>query len=267
MAEKTSNLISTTFALPQLWGSIVPMQVIGLFAIYEILAGNAPWWWWVASLIGYICLKMIGVAAGYHRLFCHGGYQVGNLTKRIILFFGLMAGQGTPITWTAIHRGYHHRYADQDKDLHSPRHGFWHSYIGWMFKYPKISVRSALSLSRDKDILFAHRYYIPILWSVNCLVALINFNLWLYLLGLSAFITLHCFLIQTSVTHLTWAGYKNYKRSDDSVNVPWLFPIILGEAWHNNHHGEPRNPNYGGRHWWELDPTYWIIQLISKEKT
>ena len=261
MATK-SNIISTTIALPQLWGSILPMQFIGCFAKFQIITSNAPWWWWIATLVGYVCLKMIGIAAGYHRLFCHNGYKVTKFVKRIILFFGIMAGQGTPITWTAIHRGYHHRYADQTNDLHSPRDGFWHSYIGWMFRYPKISLRSALSLSKDPDILFAHKYYLYILWAVNLAVLIIDFQIWLYLLGLSAFVTLHCFLIQTSVTHIRYIGYKNYHLNNDSVNVPWLFPIILGEAWHNNHHADPKNPNYS-RRWWEIDPTFLLIKLLK----
>ena len=264
METQAQSMIRTTLVLPQLWGSIVPMQVIGVYAFYNLFMGTAPSWWWAATIVGYVCLKMIGIAAGYHRLFCHGGYEVSTPTKRVILFFGILAGQGTPITWTAIHRGYHHRHADTAKDLHSPRDGFWHSYIGWMFKYPKISARSALNLSRDPDILFAHRHYLKILWATNIVLALISVDLWLYLLAFPAFITLHCFLTQTSVTHLPWAGYRNYDVKDDSVNVPWLFPFILGEAWHNNHHGDARNPNYGGRKWWELDPTYWFIRLIRK---
>jgi stearoyl-CoA desaturase (delta-9 desaturase) len=266
MAEKSNNIIKTILTLPQLWGSIIPMQVIGLYAFFLIVSGSAPWWWWITTLVGYVCLKMIGIAAGYHRLFCHGGFKVTKFTKRVILLFGVLAGQGTPISWTAIHRGYHHRYPDQPQDLHSPRDGFWHSYMGWMFKYPVISARSALSLTRDPDILFVHKFYLPILWGVNLFLALIDINLWLYLLAFPAFVTLHCFLTQTSITHLSWAGYRNYEVNDDSVNVPWLFPIILGEAWHNNHHGEPKNPNYGGRHWWEFDPTYQIISILRTDK-
>jgi stearoyl-CoA desaturase (delta-9 desaturase) len=110
-------------------------------------------------------------------------------------------------------------------------------------------------------MIFAHKHYIKIFWLSHLAVALINFELWLYLMGFAAFITLHSFLIQTSVTHLSWAGYRNYNVKDDSVNVPWLFPVILGEAWHNNHHGDGRNPNYG-RKWWEFDPTFWLIKII-----
>lgn len=265
METSFKQLIKNTLALPQLWAVIVPMQFFGLYVIYTILSNNAPAWWWMTTLIGYICFKMIGIAAGYHRLFCHGGFKVNKIVKRIILYFGILGGQGSPIMWTAIHRGYHHRYTDTPKDLHSPRDGLWHSYIGWMFKHPKISIRSAIDLTRDPDMLFAHKYYVPIIYVTHITVALISINLWMYLLMLPMFITLHCFLTQTSLTHISAIGYKNYKVNDDSVNVPILFPFILGEAWHNNHHGEGRNPNYGGRRWWELDPTFWIIRLIRTD--
>jgi stearoyl-CoA desaturase (delta-9 desaturase) len=130
-----------------------------------------------------------------------------------------------------------------------------------MFKMRAMRIRSVLDLLRDSDMIFAHKHYIKIFWLSHLAVALINFELWLYLMGFAAFITLHSFLIQTSVTHLSWAGYRNYNVKDDSVNVPWLFPVILGEAWHNNHHGDGRNPNYG-RKWWEFDPTFWLIKII-----
>jgi stearoyl-CoA desaturase (delta-9 desaturase) len=261
--EKTpiKQLVKNTFRFTNLWGSIIPMQFIGVYGLYCIFTGAASTWWWIATLIGYVCIKMLGVSAGYHRLFSHKGFNVNLLTKRILLWFGMLAGQGSPLFWIGIHRGYHHRYADQEGDAHSPRDGFWHSYILWMFKKDHMSIRSVVDLLRDPDMVFAHKHYIKILWITNLLVALISIELWIYLLALPAFITLHSFLIQTSVTHLSWAGYRNYNVKDDSVNVPWLFPIILGECWHNNHHGEGRNPNYG-RNWWELDPTYWLIKLI-----
>lgn len=239
------------------------MQVFGVLSIYNICVGSAPWWWWIATIIGYICLTILGISAGYHRLFCHRSFTVNIVIKRLLLWLGIMAGQGSPIFWIGIHRGYHHRYADTDKDAHSPKHGFWHSYILWMFKRDSMSIRSTVDLIRDPDMVFAHKHYIKILWATHLILALISIDLWMYLLMFPAFITLHGFLSQTSLTHISFMGYRNYNTGDNSVNSPWLFPFILGEAWHNNHHGEGRNPNYG-RKWWELDPTYWIICLIKK---
>jgi stearoyl-CoA desaturase (delta-9 desaturase) len=133
-----------------------------------------------------------------------------------------------------------------------------------MFKKVHISVRTAYDLMRDPDMVFAHKHYIRIIYITHLIVAIISIEVWLYLLVLPMFITLHCFLIQTCFTHIPSLGYKNYTTNDNSVNSPLLFPIILGEAWHNNHHGDSKNPNYGGRNWWELDPTYWIIKMIGR---
>jgi len=266
MENKVKHFIRTTLTLPQLWAVVVPMQFLGLYVMYTIIVGNAPSWWWIATIVGYICFKMIGIALGYHRLFCHRGFTVHKFIKRVILYFGILGGQGSPIMWVAVHRGYHHRYADTNKDLHSPRDGIWHSYMGWMFKYTTVNIRSALDLTRDPDMLFAHKHYVRIIYVTHIVLALVSLQLWMYLLMLPMFITLHCFLLQTCFTHIPKLGYKNYKIIDDSVNVPFLFPIILGEAWHNNHHGDARNPNYGGRQWWELDPTFWIIKLIRINK-
>lgn len=265
METSFKHIVKNTIALPQLWAVVVPMQFFGIYAVYDILSSNSPTWWWIATIIGYICFKMIGIAAGYHRLFCHRSFEVNTFVKRIILYFGILGGQGSPIMWVAIHRGYHHRHADTAKDLHSPKDGIWHSYMGWMFKYPTVSIRSALDLTRDPDMLWVHKYYIPIIYITHILAAMISINLWLYLFMLPMFITLHCFLMQTCLTHLPILGYRNYNVKNDSVNSPWLFPLILGEAWHNNHHGNPKSPNFGGKKWWELDPTFWIIRLLSKK--
>jgi stearoyl-CoA desaturase (delta-9 desaturase) len=259
------QILKNTLHHQNLWGSIIPMQFIGAYAIYSIWTGSAPNWWWIATIIGYIGMAMLGVSAGYHRLFCHQGYQVSPAVKRILLWLAMIAGQGGPVYWIGIHRGYHHRYSDTERDAHSPRQGFWHSYILWMFKMQTMSIRSVIYLLKDPDMVFAHKHYQKIFWLSHLSVALINFEVWLYLMGFAAFLTLHCFLLQTSVTHLPWAGYRNYKLKNDSVNVPWLFPLILGECWHNNHHRDSTNIKYGHR-WWELDPTSWLIKLIRQDK-
>jgi stearoyl-CoA desaturase (delta-9 desaturase) len=259
--EKT-NIIANTFRQTNLWAGIVPMQFLAIWALWNVFTGQAPDWWWITTLIGYVCLTMIGISAGYHRLFCHKGFKVNRVVKLIMLWFGMIAGQGSPIFWIGIHRGYHHRYADGPGDAHSPRDGFWHSYILWMFKRETMSLRSIPDLLRDPDMVFAHRHYTKILWGTHLAIALISINLWLYLLLLPAFITLHCFLLQTCLAHYRFLGYRNFEVKDNSVNIPWLFPLILGECWHNNHHGHSRCPNYQHQ-WWELDPTYWIIKLIK----
>jgi stearoyl-CoA desaturase (delta-9 desaturase) len=58
-------------------------------------------------------------------------------------------------------------------------------------------------------------------------------------------------------------GYKNFTLDNTSRN---LFPVdilMLGESYHNDHHHNPSNINFGVR-WFEIDPVYYVILLFQK---
>jgi fatty-acid desaturase len=243
---------------------IVPVQIFGVYALYLLFTGQYSWWNILCIVIGYICIMILGVSGCYHRMLSHKSFSVHPLIKKLMLWCSAISNQGSPIFWVMIHRGYHHKYSDTDKDPHSPIHGFWHSYILWMFKLKEgdHNIKYVVDLLKDKDVLFFHKYYNWIIWVSHFTLAIINFEFWLFTIMLPAFLTLHSFAIQTSLNHSKKYGYRNYETKDDSVNVIWLWPLILGEAWHNNHHGESGEPNFGGRKWWEIDPTYQVIKLI-----
>lgn len=251
------NIIKT----PQLYAVVLPLQIFGILSIY--IALETPNWYYY-TLIGYICIMMLGISGCYHRLICHKGYTVNNFIKRVLLWFGILGGQGSPIFWCMVHRRYHHRHTDKEGDLHSPIHGLLHSYILWQFKLPdiKLNPRDSIDLFKDNDCVFIHNHYIKLFYISNLIFALISFNIWMTMIILPAFIAFHSFSIITSLSHIQKLGYKNYKTDDNSINCIWLFPILLGDAWHNNHHGSPKNPNYQKR-WFELDPTYLLIKLIK----
>ena len=262
-----NQIVRNIFTVKNLWGSIIPLNVLGFFSIYYFISRDVDLIWLLATLVGYVLIKMVGVGAGYHRLISHKAFETSRPVKRFILFLGILSGQGSPILWAGVHRPGHHRFSDTEKDPHSPHHGFWHSYILWMFKLTEkdVNIRRISDLLKDPDIVFSHKYCTEIFWLVNMILLFVNIHLWLFLLILPAFFTFHAFCIQTSLVHYKFMGYQNYSTKDDSVNSIWLFPLSQGEAWHNNHHGDPRNPNFGGRHWWEIDPTYWLIKLLRKQ--
>jgi len=250
--------------IPKTVWLLIPINLAGILAIYTFIKNDISYWWLVAIAVGYILQKEIGISAGYHRLFSHYSYTVSRPIKLFILWCGLIAGQGSPYWWAALHRGYHHKHSDTDKDPHSPIHGFWHSYILWLFKIKEkdISTRYIIDLIRDKDLSLAHKHYLTIFFLSHCFVAAINVNLWLFLMALPAFLTLHSYCLQTSLQHLGKFGYRSFETNDQSMNNLAIFPIVLGDAWHNNHHADPGNPNFG-KHWWEIDTTYLLIRLMS----
>lgn len=246
----------------QRWPQIF-IQLLGIYSIINLLLIDVSLWY-IYTIIGYILIMLLGVSACYHRLLSHRSYKVNRLTKCFLIWCGILSGQGSPMYWALIHRGYHHKHADTDKDLHSPKHGFWHAYIWWMFKIKEnhLNPKYIVDLLRDKDVVFAHKKFLSIFYVSNLIILIVDYNIWLYGIILPAFIAFHSFSLNNSLNHYTKLGYKNYTTKDDSINVIWLWPLILGEAWHNNHHGVASSSNFGGRHWWELDPTNWLINII-----
>jgi stearoyl-CoA desaturase (delta-9 desaturase) len=63
-----------------------------------------------------------------------------------------------------------------------------------------------------------------------------------------------------SVTHL-W-GYRSYETGESSRNNLIIGYLSNGEAWHNNHHADPRSARHG-HCWWELDITWLTIRLLA----
>jgi stearoyl-CoA desaturase (delta-9 desaturase) len=241
---------------------VVLLHVIGIYSVYTFLTGTSLSWLW-STLVGYIFIAMLGISACYHRLLSHKSFTTYRPVKIFLIWCASLAVQGSPIAWVTIHRGYHHRNADKAGDPHSPRDGFWHSFLGWQFKTKpgNMSPKYTMDLLKDPDCVFFHKYYVEILFLSHIVLACISFNLWLYAILLPCFITSLTFSINTSFNHYLQFGYRNYETADDSVNSVWLWFLILGEAWHNNHHGDAKNPTTGKK-WWELDPTYWLIKLI-----
>lgn len=57
-------------------------------------------------------------------------------------------------------------------------------------------------------------------------------------------------------------GSQRYKTHDGSGNSLLLAIVTLGEGWHNNHHHYPASTRQGF-YWWEIDPTYYILIVLS----
>ncbi len=58
-------------------------------------------------------------------------------------------------------------------------------------------------------------------------------------------------------------GSRRFATPDDSRNNPVTALLTLGEGRHNNHHRYQRSAR-NGFYWWELDPTYWVIEGIGR---
>src|SRR6185295_13383960 len=71
---------------------------------------------------------------------------------------------------------------------------------------------------------------------------------------------LHTTWLVNSASHI-W-GYRSHPTRDKSTNLWWVALLTYGEGWHNNHHAFQTSARHG-LDWWEIDPTYLTIKLMS----
>ena len=257
------------------WFSFVPFMILGILTIGLLLSSIIPLTYLIFTVLGWTLIAGLGVAVGYHRIFSHNTHPNIPLWKEnIILFFGTLSGQGSSITWTAIHRGYHHRYSDTDKDLHSPKHGVYHAFFGWATKITEnnsINLKYASNLLRKSNHIWFHSHQMKILWIVPIAIALIDWKLSLTLICLPTSIALLQDNLVNVFGHIKGViGYRNFDTSDNSYNNIFFGYLGWGQGWHNNHHHEPKSFDFGksiSGKWWEWDPCNLFYYFLKNTGT
>lgn len=217
----------------------------------------------IIMMVSFYVLNILGVWMTLHRYYSHKSFEFKNdFVKWIFTLLSVIAGRGSPLGWVYLHRK-HHIYTDTEQDPHSPKY-LGYKLFGFSHYKKQEEEKMQLFLIKDmmtKEHLFIHKWYMLILLSFVAIVALINVEL-LYFAWI-----LPAFLIQISQYNFNYFGhmfgYKNFKTTDDSRNNKWLFPILLGEAWHNNHHYDPKNYSMK-KNEYEYDPMSKFIELIKK---
>ena len=247
---------------PNLLLITTPMLVLGSLCLYWLIT-DFTWLKLAYFAAGYFFFNIIGITAGFHRYFSHKSFKVTKWKERLMMIAGTLAAQGPLIYWVALHRGYHHRHADGEQDPHSPVHGIMHSFVLWMYRLSPtaIGMKTSVDLLRNKEAMFVSKHYVQLVLCFWLLTAAISIEFFLFAVMLPTFITLLTYNITNCANHIQSLGYKNFTTRDSSVNAPWLWPFVLGECWHNNHHGRAGN-YYFGQKWWEIDPAGLFIKVF-----
>ena len=259
-------IVKNLTTIPNLLIITIPIYILGLYATYHFFTDFTTTKL-IYFVLGYFFFNIIGVTAGLHRYFSHKSFKASKWKERLMLLAATTAGQGQPLFWVALHRGYHHKFADKEEDPHSPIHGFWHSFFLWMFrlKAESISLKSSFELIRNKDVMFCSKRYREIFLIFHAGVALISLEAFLYFSMMACCISLVTYNLTNSINHYRSLGYTNFQTRDNSTNVPCIWPVVLGECWHNNHHARP-GEYYFGQKWWELDPAGFFIKLFKNNE-
>lgn len=239
------------------------------FGIFELCLFLGMWW-----------LTGMSITVGYHRLFTHRSFKTKRWIEILLVIGGSMAGQGSYVSWAALHRR-HHEFSDRPGDPHSPNlhgtspagraRGLLHAHLTWMAKheYPSV-VHYTPDLLGDPTMMRLDRYYQ--FWVVLGL-ALPTLMGGLY--HGSAIGALQGFFWGGAIRmlfleHTIWAinsflhvfGKRSFNTRDGSRNSHLFAFLTFGEAFHNNHHAFPGSAWFS-LSWWKFDPAYAVIRALE----
>jgi fatty-acid desaturase len=240
---------------------LVPIHILGVMALF------CTHYNWIDILyiwLAWFITGGIGTEVGLHRLYSHKSFLIkSKIMKWGVGWAACMGGQWSPIFWAALHRGYHHPGCDTNKDLHSPIHGKWQAYSGWLFDLKDNDV----NLSYVKDLIIdpiqqiLHKHYLKIFWSTLTIFFIINIHLF-FVMVIGVLLAIHQENIVNLFCHIkSRLAYRNFETNDNSVNIYILGLLFWGQGFHNNHHAKPNRYDFGIK-FTEIDICRWIVPAI-----
>ncbi len=242
------------------WRTSIPFLLLHALPLFALLTGvtRAALVLLAVTFLG----RMFFVTAGYHRYFSHRTFRLGRVSQFVFAFGGTTAAQKGPLWWAANHRA-HHRFADTERDVHSPKRGFWWSHVGWILcdRYGATDREEIKDFARYPELVWINRHDWIGPWALG-------FACWLIagwsglVVGffLSTVLLWHSTFLVNSLAHVF--GRRAYDTDDTSRNSLLVALLTGGEGWHNNHHRYPSAARQGFR-WWQIDLTYYMLRALS----
>lgn len=230
---------------------------------------NDAWFLFLASFLWGRIVSLFAIIIGLHRFYAHKSFETGPLRKKFLLWFSILGAEGSPLAW-GVHHRHHHRYADTEKDIHSPHESIILSSFTWQIQRPywwlKVKEVKTLpkDLLRDKEIILVDKYYYHI-WLLLSLITLsIHWKITVFFLLAPAGWAYFFGIIINTISHFNFIGsYRNFETTDKSTNNKFLAFITLGEGLHNNHHAQSSKFNFAINSG-EYDFAGWIIGKLFK---
>jgi stearoyl-CoA desaturase (delta-9 desaturase) len=242
-------------------GAVIIVPFVGALLAITGLIGERVAWFDLGLLVAGYVVTVLGVTAGYHRLFTHRSFVAVRPLKIALAVLGSFALQGSLVDWVTTHRR-HHQYSDRPGDPHSPVSptprsqwaGLLHAHVGWLFRVPAPARRrDAADLLIDRDLRVVSGLF-PLFAALTLAVPF--FAGWVVAGTVSGAVTALIWggLVRIFLAHhLTWSinsvchmvGKRPFRTTDQSRNVGALALLSMGESWHNAHHAFPTLARHG----------------------
>ena len=226
-------------------------------------------------IISHWYLSLFSQTFFLHRYAAHKMFEMSNFWEKVFYIFTFIT-QGSsylsPYAYGVLHK-MHHTYTDTEKDPHSPKYDKTIFSMMWRTKelYSNIFDKTA---DIDDEFTngvpqwqafekFAHNWMVRLFWAAAYTAFYVIYAdaWWVFL-----FLPVHFIMGPLHGAVINWFahkfGYRNFSVDNTSVNLMPFDFLMFGEGYHNNHHKNAQNPNFGSK-WYELDPAYPIIKFLD----
>jgi stearoyl-CoA desaturase (delta-9 desaturase) len=210
-----------------------------------------------------------------HRYGAHAQFKMGKGWERFFHFCTYVF-QGSsflsPRAYAILHR-MHHAYSDTPKDPHSPLN--YKNVVTMMLatkkKYDDFAYRRVEPEPRFEAGVpdwpaidrLSQSWIGRLSWGAAYVLFYLKFATapWMF-----ALLPAHFVMGPIHGAIVNWCGhkygYQSFDNGDASRNtLPFDF-LTAGELFQNNHHKYGMSPNFAAR-WFEIDPTYQVMRLMS----
>lgn len=266
---------------------IVAISVVIVVPFLAVLLAVPVAWGWgitwdvVALGVTLYVVSMLGVSAGFHRLFTHRSFQAPRAVRIGLALAGSLAVQGPLIRWVADHRR-HHAFTDRDGDPHSPwrygtsfralTKGMVYAHLGWfydreetnqeVFAADLLADRDLRKISRLSGLLAAVSVALPGIVELAVGASPGHVLSALFWAGLvRIFLVHHVSWSVNSICHTV--GHRPFRTRDRSANFWPLALLSMGDAWHNSHHAMPSFARHGVMRG-QVDISAWFIAALER---
>ncbi len=236
----------------------------------------------LSFFFGHWYLSLFSQTFFLHRYSAHKMFTMNKFWEKFFhLFTYITQGSSylSPRAYAILHR-MHHAYSDTEKDPHSPHHTKNIFSMMWKTKdiyNAVVEYKYKIEERFDRDFpqwniidKIAETWVSRLAWGFAYIafyvIGYVYFDVhWAFFFLLP----IHFMMGPIHGAIVNWSGhkygYQNFDNKDESKNSLLVDFLMMGELFQNNHHKHPMSINFAKK-WFEIDPTYPVIKLLTKIK-